>query len=307
MASEQIGIITIIALLFLYIFLRFYKKIKIPSWFVIGIIFFIIGYLCLYLSPGHHARSQLKVFEGVYLSIPQLIDLGFYEKLKRVFITLNNFKSRMYIIFVLLIFTIYYMKSINLNSIKRKILYGFLYILSITIILIINNNFFVVLYGICFILLLILMKKDRIFIPIFIIHLLFLLTAMVTIQFPSLPARARLGDSLMLIGGLGLFINAFLSNSPYRDRIYKLISVLICVYGIYVASAYVTFRLDWNNMVKLIESQKNLGNLDIEVDDIFHSYYSNFSNWGNIGKNAKDWPNPSYAKMFGINSIKIKD
>lgn len=104
-----------------------------------------------------------------------------------------------------------------------------------------------------------------------------MLTALCTIQFPFLPSRARFGDFVILIGTILLMLDHTIQN--YK-RFIIIASIIFVIYGGYVTSAYIKFRLDWNNMLTSIEKQKQDGNLDIVVDgSIFKSYYRNFSDW----------------------------
>ena len=69
MASEQIGVITIISLICISIYLKFFKRVSLPLWYYLGIGFFIAGFLCLYLSPGHHARASTDAFKTSFLPV----------------------------------------------------------------------------------------------------------------------------------------------------------------------------------------------------------------------------------------------
>lgn len=136
----------------------------------------------------------------------------------------------------------------------------------------------------------------------FALLLAFCLCALSTIQFPGLPYRARLGDSLILIAAICVLWDRFVNFA----LIQKGIIALCAAYALFVGFCYVEYRVKWQNMVAFIEAQKAQGEREIEVENIFHSRYKNFMNWGNPGKNADEWPNPTYAQYFGIEKFRVK-
>ena len=300
MASEQIGVITIISLICISIYLKFFKRVSLPLWYYLGIGFFIAGFLCLYLSPGHHARASTDAFKTSFLSITELIELSFLDKLKRIARTLINFKSTAFLIFNITLITLtalYYRYS-------NKLISGILYIFALAILLILNNNIAITMYPIAFILLYMLIKKDRFYIVILFIYTIFVLTALCTIQAPFLPSRARFGDSMILIGAILLMLNHTVKD---HNKFILISSIIFIIYGGYVTNTYIQFRLNWNAMIHSIEQQKQSGNLDVVVDgSIFRSNYRNFGDWGNIGDNPNVWPNTVYKQIFEVNSIRTK-
>ena len=253
MASEQIGIITIISLLCIGLYLKFYRRINLPIWYILGFSFFILGFLCLYFSPGHAARASLDVFKGTYLSIPQLFELSFIDKMMRIIKTLNKFGSSTFAVFsvflIILVVLKYQYKSTN------KIRDSILCTLGLIILLVLNNNAVSILFIANFILLYKLIKKDKFYLSIFFIFIIFTLTALSTIQFPALPARARFGDSLMLIASILLILNHIVQDCK---KFILISSIIFICYGGFVASAYIKFRLDWNAMVAYIQQEKQM-------------------------------------------------
>lgn len=302
MASEQIGILTIIAIfgLFIWHFISYHRKP--PLWQTIALIFFLIGWLCLYLSPGHHARASLDTFKGVYMSLHQLLELSFVDKLKRIYITMNKFKSAVAVLFFVFIWIAFYVKIIK-NTIKLKLAWHIiLSFMGAIIIIALGCSIAIIDYAIILALLFALSRVDSSYKIILVLFLLWLLCAFITIQFPALPTRARLGDSLILLSACCLLLVPYLENK----KIFIATLSLSAIFAIFVLYSYIEYRLKWNTMVEYISTQKALGNTHIEVEDIFHSPYWNFKGWGNPGDNPNEWPNPSYAKYFGIESFKVK-
>ncbi len=305
MASEHIGIVSILALGSLFIYLHYFKKIPIPFGLTLAFLFFVLGYAALYFSPGHAARASLKVFEGFYKTLPQLWELSLYEKIKRIFITMRAFNSRAYFIFTALVFIFAFWKICPFHTLKKRTLafiVGAFIVYSAR-----KGNLVVAQYFITFICLSGLTLKERRFVWIFILNLFYLLCMAATLQFPGLPSRARLGDTMLSVAMILLLLRPVLSEWRFERQLRVALLVLLCLYGAWVMGAYAQFRVDWNKMVATIREEKSRGNLDIVVDGkMFTSRYRNFSDWGSIGTNPDEWPNTTYAKMFGVKTIRTQ-
>ena len=64
----------------------------------------------------------------------------------------------------------------------------------------------------------------------------------------------------------------------------------------------------WNKMTEDIAKQKAQGIEDIVVSSkYFHSFYKRYGDWQNPTDKADDFPNPSYAKHFGVKSFVVKE
>ncbi len=149
-------------------------------------------------------------------------------------------------------------------------------------------------------------KKDSLFIIILWIYISYILCALITIQFPFLPRRAHLGDILLLLAIVIVIFQKYCNNR----KIHNIIIATSLAYGIFVISSYVEFRIKWNDMLHFIDSQKANGNRNIVVDDIFKHRkikYNNLCGWDNPGTNPDEWPNTIYAKMFEIDSFRVKE
>lgn len=321
MASEHIGIVSIAALIALLAYLKAFKKAKIPLFLYLALGFFIAGFLALYLSPGHAARASLKVFDGVYMSFSQLWDLNLFGKLKRVFQTMRNFTNKAYFIFVVLVFSLTFwrlsgLKIATLSDLKAHkslclaFFVGFLAVCSAM-----RGSLAVLQTPIAFLCLLLFILKERrsksLLSWIFVANLAYLACMAATVQFPALPNRARLGDTMLAIALILLLLRYIGFPQCLKERarghFRAILAVLLVSYGAWVLGAYVKFRLDWNAMLAYIKLEREAGRLDVVVDGrIFTSPYRNFGNWGDIGKNPNEWPNPTYARMFGLKSIRTK-
>lgn len=179
-----------------------------------------------------------------------------------------------------------------------------IYLLGVVVVIILNNNFWLANYFFMSAFFFSkAIKKDINYCVALFLLIMFLICAFIAIQIIYLPPRARLGDGLLLIA---IFIILF---ARYCNNVIICRSVLVLsiLYGGYVFSAFLNYRITWNNLVTYVESQKQIGNFDIAVDkSIFNSYYKQFSNWGNPNENPTSWPNPTYAELFGVKSFVAK-
>ena len=322
MASEQMGILTIIALICLncVLFLRrrncarfcdkeANKNVTKPLIFLnFALLFFITGYLALYLSPGHAKRASLAVFEGVYMSLGQILALDFSALIRRIAQTIMAFRSDILFFFSV---PLLFLLCVREVSAKRVLIFALL----IVLILVLNNNlkfgsikvFWLVHISAIFIALLALSVKQtraesrKFYLGLFALFVAFCLCMLSTIQFPSLPHRARLGDSMIIIAMVAILFRRF------AGLWVQILAVVICaVYALFVAFAFLEYRISWEKMLASIEQSKRNGEKNIVVDNIFHSRYKNLMGWGNPGSNPNEWPNPTCAQYFGVESFRVK-
>ena len=60
-------------------------------------------------------------------------------------------------------------------------------------------------------------------------------------------------------------------------------------------------------MLATIDTQKALGKQEIIISkEVFHSFYRNYTDWGNPTQNPNEWPNTSYARHFEVESFIAK-
>lgn len=296
MASEQIGILSIISIVLLNT-ISFYKKYKPPLFLNIAFIFFIGGWLCLYFSPGHANRANLY-FSDFYMSIAQVLHLDLLSFSKRLYLTISNFQNKIIVLIDFLLLCLIFKKQ-NIKNI-------FIFIIMAILILALYNNlkfaWFINLF-ILAVIFLILSLKDSFYRILLALFCLFILCMLSTIQFPGLPHRARLGDSLILISIILLLYNRFIQN-----KYMQLLTISFCgIYALYVSFTYLEYRIKWNNMVSSIIEQKSRGVEYIEVENIFHSRYKNFGDWVNpSSSDSSIWPNPNYARYFEVKTFSVK-
>ncbi|WP_147289271.1 DUF6056 family protein [Helicobacter sp. MIT 99-5507] len=297
MASEQLGIIAILCHICFIVYAK-YKHIKLGAWYYLGVISFVLGYLLLYFSPGHAARSSMSILNGQFLKISEILALSFYQKIDRVLLLLDSSMTDIFKIFVLLV--LFLGTKENIPS-KFKILY-FTLVLFISSLIFLNNNS-LVFHIVSIIILISIFKKHRIYKIIFALYIIYLLLCLSGIQILILPPRARLGEILVLI-------SVFCILYQYI-KVSKLINTAICVfciaYSIFVASEYYKFYNRWNDMLAYIEKEKQRGNYNVIVENIFISKYPNFIDSPLPTDIIHESPNPLYAYKFGLESFRVDD
>lgn len=316
MASEQIGILSIISLISINIFIIYKRNIQRDSTkflilLNIALLFFIAGWLALYLSPGHAKRASLAVFDGIYMSLSQILSLDFMQLMKRIAKTMMAFKNNILLFFSIPLIYFLCIKKVNVKNIA-------IFAILTIIVLVLNNNFkiagvraFWILHiFVLFIALFILAKRELssqtrqngyFYVALLLLFLAFCMCMASTIQFISLPHRARLGDSMILIAMVALLFDRF-ANKHFQ----RLIVAICLAYGVFVTFAFIEYRIKWDRMLDFVEKQKQSGETHIVIDDIFHSRYKNLMNWGNPGKEPNEWPNTTYAQYFGVESFSVK-
>ncbi|MGX3010029.1 DUF6056 family protein [Helicobacter sp. 23-1044] len=305
MASEQIGILVIIAIICLNALygrriLR--DSAKSLVFLNIALLFFVLGWLALYFSPGHAKRASLDVFDGVYMSLGQILALDFFALIKRVAQTAGAFRNDILLLFSIPLLWFLCFKKASVKNIA-------LFALLVVILVVLNNNLkfggmrvgFIAHLSVLFVALTLLCKRDGFFVAPLVLFVAFCLCMLSTIQFPALPPRARLGDSMIAIAMVAILFERFAGQN-----LQKIIVALCFGYAVFVSFAFIEYRIKWNNMLDFIAQSKQRGEMQIVIDDIFHSRYKNFMNWGNAGNNPNAWPNPSYAKYFGVESLCVR-
>ena len=126
---------------------------------------------------------------------------------------------------------------------------------------------------------------------------------------PTFPLRAWFGAIVfMLIACLQLIYDLEIILKPYKIMIITSIIIISYIYlPQYINTSKEILELNrvWQYRYLYIESEKEKGNLDIEVAP-YTSLNSHNPIYGlsDISPNEEDWPNSDIAKYFQIDSIK---
>ncbi len=315
--ASEFGIVLIIAQ-FAFIAFALYKRVKIPAWYFAGVIGFIAGWLILYLSPGHAARANIVNAlnnDKSYVTIGELLAMPLVESFKRFAGTFS--RDPMGFIWVA---TAGILAFLRFRFVVRKAV-----IIALSFVLIaiyaapITKFIFVILVGVICFWAGIKCKKgvnlslnqganfganrsESIYLfalcGLFVAY--FLATA-ATIQM-GVPSRAQLPYLLL---GMAQIIVVWLLIKPYLTNCTRFVSVGIriacAIFVLFVVSECATMRLKWERMIASIETQKAMGSeVAVVSADTFRSNYRGYGDWGNPNQNTNEWPNTTYAKVFGV-------
>lgn len=310
--SSEFGIVIIILWIASIVYAKI-KKIELPKWYYTTLIAFIIGWCILYACPG--ARVRAKNMKN-YMSLTDLIKLGPIDLVKKILLTFNKFRKEFYYesfsflsIFLLSSCIIYK------TSIKQIISSLISIVLMIISLVFLPKLFFIAIAIIIGLINVVMNKKQNIelsylFIAISVIFIAAFLCIGATIQ-TSIPRRSCFQYSLLNICLIA--INIYILFEKYNtytnvSKIITLISInFALIWAILIGYECINMNKKWNTMEQSITYQKLNGVNDIVIDSrTFKSKYKNYGDWGNPGKDPKKWPNTSYAKYYGINSITVK-
>ena len=311
--ASEFGIVLII---FQIVFIAFalQRRIKLPAWYYVGVVGFIVGWLILYFSPGHAARGNIVNAlnnDISYVTIGKLLSMPFADIFRRFAGTFS--KDPMGLIWIAVVGLLAFLRF-ALHWRKRTIaILAILLLLTYAVPL--TKFIFVILVGLlCLWSGFTLQRANpqnsanhKYLFTLFGLFVAYFLATAATIQM-GVPARAKLPYILL---GMAQIIIVWLLLKPYLARFVKMISVGLCavcaIYALFVVSEGITMRLKWERMLASIEAQKALGSTSAVVSaDTFRSNYSGYGDWGNPTPNTNEWPNTTYAKVFGVEKFIVK-
>ncbi|MBD5165201.1 DUF6056 family protein [Helicobacter sp.] len=307
MASEMNIALCIVLLLSLCF--AFYQKIKLPFWYFFGCIGFWIGWLLLYLSPATKIRSAMKIEKDSMLSLSELLDLSFWDKLLTLDATFSNYITTPFRVFLIVFFFFYLFKTTKTLKIHHWII-GALLIIPYFVLLK-HANVFLSLGTITIILVLSikLAIQDKKYYWLALPFGIWCLIGTTLIQLTgSLPARARLLDTLILIIIILKMFDEFYCANP--QRITKVIGILL-IFGI----AFVGFNsyqtaYKWNHLKQFIAQEKSLGKQEIIIAQKdkkqFFAPQKYFKDFGSPADDIEHWHNRAYTMYFDLKSFKIE-
>ena len=315
MSNEVTGVIVICIHFCLLFYAIFIKKIKLPFWYYAGTFCFLLGFLALYLSPGHAKRAAFSVTQSTYYySLGDLWRLSFYEKLKRMSDVLRP-RGIMIAAFACFVLLFLYEQYKGKRNMHIAIIVFSAFCVAISSIinfiphLISSIVFLVVLYYIYNI-----YKRDcneymaRIYLHAMLIFAIMDMFLLLTLQ---VIVGGRAGLFIVLAGIIHcmLLFKAVIYMFPNLERkIYYGILIFTLLFGGFVLSAFVDMHIKWNNMVSYVEEQKSQGVKDIVVSPkYFHSFYSRYGDWDSPSKDINAFPNPVYADYFGVRTFRTQE
>ena len=314
MSNEITCIIVVIIHICLLFYAVFIAKVRLPFWYYAGVILFVLGFLALYLSPGHAKRAALSASQGHFYSLGTLWQMSLYEKLQRINDVLRprGITIATFACFALLFFYERY-KSKSYKHIAIAIVIiacatgmQFLGIFPHTTSVIM---FLIIMYYAYYI-----YKKEhnitlsRYYLHAFLIFAVLHVFLLLTIQ---AVFSGRAGLFIVLAGILHymLLYKAILFLHPNTERTLQYgVCFFAFLYACFVLSAFIDMSVKWNKMTEDIAKQKAQGIEDIVVSPkYFHSFYKRYGDWDSPGTDPKAFPNPLYARYFGVKSFVVKE
>lgn len=330
MSSEAVGIVAFlvhIGFLGFGIIKSFKEDVRLPLWYFAGVIALGIGWIMLYLSPGHAKRAELFKSWGGFYTLSDIWAMSFSDKVKRLNQIYKDFFYYTPLMIVAPALLIVY-ERIKASSSKIQIISCVAMLVAIICLLIVTKathkhmpyymyhtialgyyaiflSFFV--YFIYFYHRQNNIEMRNLFMKLLLAFMLYCVFVGTTIQV-GIPDRARLMFVLIVAAMVMFIYQHFVAVSGEKTRKYrKWIIVLVCGYALFVLSAYVDGRLKWERMLDSIKEQKLQGKEDIVVSaSTFQSFYRKYGDWGNPGEDPSVWPNTSYAHYYGVKSFVAK-
>ena len=313
--ASEFGIVLIIAQ-FAFIAFALYRRVKIPAWYFAGVVGFIVGGLILDLSPGHAARASLDVFTAnkAYVSIGELIAMPLVDSFKRFAGTFSRDVMGFLLVATALIVAFLRFRF----EIKKSVIVALSIALIAIYVVPITKFAFVILAGaICFwagIKSANLANQSanpnesQLLFTLCGLFVAYFLATAATIQI-GVPSRARVPYLLL---GMAQIIIAYLLIKPYLARFERMLRFVLCalcaIFTLFIVSECATMRLKWERMIASIEAQKAFGAKEVIVSaDTFRSNYRGYGDWGNPNENTNEWPNTTYAKVFGVEKFVVVD
>lgn len=306
-SSEQVGIITILIFLTLFI-VAIIKKIKLPRWYWLGVALFTIGYCLLYFAPGEGVRGNES---NSYIDVATFLKSDFSLQIDRITHGFQQYHSKQYMFYLL--FMIVWLTTTSTMK-NRWIKYSFI-ALIFAISVIIEK------FGWCiidtFILFAILVhktskhwnKKHNNLYLLLLSALFFYILCCCCAALVPFPMRAKFGGDLLLIVSIIIITRHWFSSLPEK-RQKKYSQILYLYLGLvcsFIITAYTLYRIHWEDSLEKAKISVNSGNYDIVMNkETFESFYPFLGDWVNPGQDYTQWPNDTYCLYFGWNSLTVK-
>ena len=303
MASEFLGFI-ISLFLIVSICYVVYKKIKLPFWYIFGSFGFFIGWIILYLSPGSRSRGERYSLEGKFVSIQEFFDMSILDKFFTINNAFNNGYSHIYIVFLLVFVIFYIYKKWNFIKLYHIVLLfvGFGIALPFT-----KHICGLLVYGLILYAMYDLTKNDKKYQYFIGLFVLWLFINLILIQMEAgIAKRAKLGRDFPLL--IIIFVIAKEFYFINTKRALQIVSGFF-IFGItFVSGSAFEVYYKWNDFKEYVKNEKALGHKDIVIEDRdkYFPFQRYFKDYTNVGRNPKSFPNPDYAKYFGVDSIRVK-
>lgn len=301
-SSEHIGITTCF-FLFLSIVYAVYKKIRLPWWYYVGFLFFTIGWIILFLSPGSTRRSEIFLESNAFIPLGKLLHMSLVEQIKLVNQVFSQYCYRGFAIFSFFFMFFYCWKK--QYSLKKIVLV--LIILPVVWIFAKHVSGLVVcLIGIFF--MYDLVKQDRKYLFLLFLYIAWIFIGATLLQLRgSIPWRAHFGDGLLLAAMILIILKDFYINIPsMQGRLMCGVNIVLFVSTIACMANWGYVRWNWEEAVDIVERQKIEGQEHVIVPEkLFCSFFR--KDWEGPHVNETTWwVNQVYARYFGVKTFDLK-
>lgn len=325
-SNEIFSVILIIAHICLLLWAKS-RKIPLPKWYIAGIVGLIVGFLVLYLSPGHSLRaekSMLYNMDAKSIPLKDLLSLGFMPLCARILNNLSASTQKIPLIFALFGFIVafYYAfwRVAGRNLIGRVI-----FVLGILIFAVFNvalplGGILVILGAFIYI-----AYKDKsvIFALCAALLALSLLASLSLIQFDIVSDRAYSMQRWLIVGIMMILVYQM-------RRFWRVWGILSLAYLAFMLWGYGDLRAKYDTLTDYIEAQKALAlesaplepaSVDVGIrtrtylaapvdivypKEKFSFTFPQLSPWWNLSDDSGTARNAAWAWYFGVRSIALK-
>ncbi|MEL3908173.1 MAG: DUF6056 family protein [Treponemataceae bacterium] len=306
--STEFGIVFVVLQICFICYSHFIRKEKLPTWYYVGVVAFLLGWFVLYMSPGMHKRAALPVFEQ-YLSLSEIFKLPPKEFIKRILSVcrLNIYsilESYVLILFILVLCSFFY--KIDFKPMIKIILFALPTILVLGI-----NRVSIIIYPTVFFFIYQSGNENKKVKNILILILALLFSQFLfvgsLIQILAVAKRAHFQFNIINFALIAIFMHLCFEYFSQKKVICKA-AFIFCVVFSFATAGFVSIECynmskKWDKMVESVEVQKAQGIENVVVDkNTFQSKYWSYGDWGNPQgiENIDQWPNTSYANYFGV-------
>ena len=316
--STEFGVVFIFLQFCLILYAYVVHKQHLPMWYFIGIISMTAGWLFLYTCPGIQKRILALLSYGEeYLSISEIIRMPFKLFIKTIIHTYERKTRWLYYENYALLTSFLLVSSIfDVPSLKKTVR-AFAIIIFIGIILKYLPRSVFLISAICVALLYayILRHKNnnaaRMFFIIGCVLFAEFIFIGATIQVYYMPRRAGFQYSILNFILIAIVMDycfeAFKSNFKVKLSAFTFCALLNLSIISFVSWECYSMYLKWREMEQSIELQKRNGIRDVIVDKAtFESKYWSYGEWSNPDENFNEWPNTSYARVYGVDTFTAK-
>lgn len=315
--STEFGIVFVFLQMCSIIYSYFVRKESLPNWYFVGVIAMLAGWFFLYTCPGTSARISVWISYGDnYLSLSEILKMTPIDFISTVMNTYNRvlrwpyYENYVSLSLFIILTSFFYKPNF------KKISIGLFIILSMLVFLFLMPRFLFLLY-IIFISSFYAIKfrqKDKRLYIFFAIFSFVLFAEFIfigsTIQ-KAIPRRA--GFQYSFLNFILIAIIMTYCFDKFRHNFKIRLTAFICCLFINLSMIYFVslecyrMSIKWSLMVESIKEQKNKGIRDIIVDKkTFVPKYWSYGDWANPDENFTEWPNTSYAQVYGVDTFTAK-